>query len=261
MTAIYDNIGAGYDYHRRADPGIVDGLSGMLGTPELGRYLDLACGSGNYTIALAGLGYSLTGLDISPRMLSAARAKSRAVGWALGGAGLLPFAEATFHGVVCTLAIHHFADLSAAFGECRRVLCPSAPIALFTGEAGQMRHYWLNAYFPDAMARSIADMPSRGEIESLLDAAGFIDLMFTSYKVTEDLQDRFLYSGKHEPEFYLAADARAAISTFAKHGDEAEIREGVTRFRDDIATGRFEDVRRSYISELGDYLFVRARRS
>jgi ubiquinone/menaquinone biosynthesis C-methylase UbiE len=75
MTAIYDSIGAGYDRHRRADPGIAADLFEMLGAPGAGRYLDLACSSGNYTIALAKLGYSLSGLGISQRLLTAARAK------------------------------------------------------------------------------------------------------------------------------------------------------------------------------------------
>jgi SAM-dependent methyltransferase len=258
MTAIYDNIGAGYDRHRCADPVIVAGLAQALGTPGDGRYLDLACGSGNYTVALSQAGYGLSGLDISSHMLLAARRKSSDIGWVLGGAGQLPFASGTFAGAVCTLAIHHFADLSAAFAECRRVLRSGAPFVLFTGEAGQMRNYWLNTYFPKAMARSIAEMPGRDEIEALLRAAGFVDLSFAPFDVTKDLRDRFLYSGKHEPGFYLDADARASISTFAKHDDEAEIRQGAARLRDDIASGYFEDVRRSYDSGSGDYLFVSA---
>ncbi len=53
MHAVYDSIGAGYERHRRADPAIVDTLTGALHAPSGGPYLDLACGSGNYTIALA----------------------------------------------------------------------------------------------------------------------------------------------------------------------------------------------------------------
>ena len=113
----------------------------------------------------------------------------------------------------------------------------------------------------DAIIRSFADMPSRAEIESSLRAAGFAAPSFLPFHVTQDLQDRFLYSGKHEPGFYLDAHARASISTFAKHGEEAEIRDGVARLQADIATGHFEAVRRSYMSDLGDYLFVSARGS
>ena len=66
--------------------------------------------------------------------------------------------------------------------------------------------------------------------------------VFVPYDVTRDLQDRFLYSGNHEPEFYLDASACASIFTFETHGDEAEVRDGVAQLKTDIATGRFEDV-------------------
>ncbi|MDA1101899.1 MAG: class I SAM-dependent methyltransferase [Proteobacteria bacterium] len=261
MTAIYNTIGAGYDRYRSADPGITETLARTLGRPKVGSYLDLACGSGNYTIALARKGYTLTGLDISRRMLTAARQKSRAAGWVLGDGERQPFADRVFQGVVCILAIHHFHDLSVTFKECRRILCPGAPLVLFTGEAGQMRHYWLNTYFPVAMTRSMADMPTRALIERSLRDAGFADLSFANYFVSADLQDHFLYSGKHNPGFYLNDRARAGISTFARHGDEAETRQGLARLDTDITTGRFAQVRQTYRSDLGDYLFVSARRS
>ncbi len=261
MAAIYNNIGVGYDRHRRADPRIVETLAQGLQGTRGNSYLDLACGSGNYTIALAKKGYALTGLDISSRMLAAARDKATTGSWVLGGVERMPFADRVFHGAICTLAIHHFDDLTTAFCECHRVLRSGASLVLFTGEAGQMRHYWLNAYFPLAMARSIAEMPTRDFIATCLQRAGFIDLSFTPYLVARDLQDRFLYSGKHDPDFYLDGHARASISTFAKHGDERETRQGVARLRADITANRFAQVRQSYSTDSGDYLFVSARRS
>ena len=261
MTAIYNNIGAGYDCHRRADPGIAETLAQAFRAPGGGPYLDLACGSGNYTIALARKGYALTGLDVSSRMLASARDKSKEADWVLGRVEQQPFADHAFQGAVCTLAIHHFDDLAVAFRECYRVLCSGAPLVLFTGEAGQMRHYWLNAYFPLAMARSIAEMPTRKLIENCLHGAGFTDLSFTSYFVEAGLRDHFLYSGKDNPGFYLDEGVRTSISTFAKHGDGAETRQGVARLGADIAAGRFARVRQTYQSDLGDYLFVAARRS
>ena len=52
MTAVYDKIGAGYDRQRRADPAIAETLALALRAPSGGPYLDLACGSGNYTSRL-----------------------------------------------------------------------------------------------------------------------------------------------------------------------------------------------------------------
>ena len=56
MDARYDTIGVGYDATRRADPYIAGRLAHHLAIGAESTYLDVACGSGNYTVALAGLG-------------------------------------------------------------------------------------------------------------------------------------------------------------------------------------------------------------
>ena len=55
-TPVYDRIGAGYDRTRRADSYIVERIAGHLSLQDNGMYLDVACGTGNYTGALADLG-------------------------------------------------------------------------------------------------------------------------------------------------------------------------------------------------------------
>lgn len=55
-TALYDQIGVGYDATRRADGYIVDRLANLLKLRSGASYLDVACGTGNYTLALAARG-------------------------------------------------------------------------------------------------------------------------------------------------------------------------------------------------------------
>ena len=51
-VALYDKIGIGYDTTRRADPFILSRLLHYL-APVKGRlYLDVGCGTGNYTAAI-----------------------------------------------------------------------------------------------------------------------------------------------------------------------------------------------------------------
>ena len=40
--------------------------------PDCTRILDLACGTGKHAVELAGMGYSVTGLDIDPEILAIA---------------------------------------------------------------------------------------------------------------------------------------------------------------------------------------------
>ena len=49
---IYERIGQTYDETRKADPEITNQLLTLLNPSPEGRYLDIGCGSGNYTQAL-----------------------------------------------------------------------------------------------------------------------------------------------------------------------------------------------------------------
>src|SRR5262249_61427524 len=103
---------------------------------------------------VAQAGIRVHGIDQSRRMIAAARGKSRAVTWHLGNVESLPFANGTFAGAMCRLAIHHFRALLPAFQEVFRVLAEGR-FVLFTSTAQEMRGYCLNKYFPTATTSSI----------------------------------------------------------------------------------------------------------
>ena len=257
---LYDRIGVGYDTTRRADPGIARQLIELLGVPTDGACLDVACGTGNYTTALAGAGLRMHGVEISPTMLDAAREKSRDVRWVNADATAIPFRDGTFQGALVTLALHHFREPAAVFREVARVLQEGARFVVFTGAREQMRRYWLNAYLPDAMEKSIRQMPSmEAAIVSML-AAGFGRVTAVPFTVTPELQDFFLYAGKYRPALYLDPRVRAGISTFANLADPTEVERGCARLADDLASGRFDEVLRAAEHDGGDYLFLVAER-
>jgi SAM-dependent methyltransferase len=262
-VTLYDRIGTGYDVTRRADPGIVRRLLGLLAVREGSRCLDVACGTGNYTSALAAAGLAMTGLDVSGRMLGAARVKAAAVQWVNGDVAALPFTDGTFEAAVCTLALHHFREPARAFREIARVLEHGAGggrLVCFTADRAQMRRYWLAHYFPEALERSILQMPSVEETVTQLAAAGFVRVVREPWSVTLDLQDFFLYAGKYRPELYLDPGVRAGISTFASLADPAEVERGCARLRADLASGTFAEVLRASEHPDGDYLFLTASR-
>jgi SAM-dependent methyltransferase len=120
VSAAYERIGVGYDGTRRADPGLVTRLAGLLDVPPVAACLDVGCGTGNYTTAVAARGGRWVGIDISPRMLIEAGAKAAAVRWVLGDARALPFVAGAFSRAMCTLALHHIVDIAAAFAELAR---------------------------------------------------------------------------------------------------------------------------------------------
>jgi ubiquinone/menaquinone biosynthesis C-methylase UbiE len=256
MSQLYDRIGGTYDATRRADPLIAARLRALLDVHGDGVYLDLGCGTGNYTAALAQGGGSWCGVDAAPTMIAAARLKSRLVKWCLGDAAALPIASATVDGVLCVLAIHHFRDRLAVFTEVRRVLRPGGRFIAFTAGRSQMRQYWLNRYFPDAMSTAIQQMPDLADVEAMLRQVNLAPVMLEPYSAQPDLQDSFLYSGKPAPKRYLDAQFRTGISTFANLASPREIEEGCRRLAADIETGRIRQVVADSPSPEGDYLFL-----
>lgn len=258
--ALYDKIGSSYDKSRCADPFISKRLYFHL-HPDLNlRYLDIACGTGNYTIALQRLGLQISGIDQSIQMINIARQKDSSIKWFLGDVKELPFPNDIFSGATCILAIHHFTNLQCAFSEIARVMLKGY-FVIFTATSEQMKRYWLNEYFPEAMGKSIRQMQRKSEIVGALKKAGFNKISFELYEIKEALEDFFLYSGKNHPEIYLDPRVRMNICTFAALAESDEVKRGCSLLDADIRSGRIHQVIDSYRLQIkGDYMFVIGRK-
>lgn len=95
--------------------------------PPNSRLLDLGCGTGVITKALAALGHDVTGLDISQAMLDQIDIASPAGRITLrqGDIYALPFEPASFDGVITRWVIPHFRDWPLIVKEAARVLRPA----------------------------------------------------------------------------------------------------------------------------------------
>lgn len=92
-----------------------------------GVALDVACGGGFSTRALAAAGHHVVATDLTPESVVAARAAlagTRRVSWAAGAAERLPIRTESVNVVGCRIAPHHFADVAAFVDEAARVLVP-----------------------------------------------------------------------------------------------------------------------------------------
>lgn len=97
------------------------------------RVLDVACGTGALTLAVAGrvrAGGAVLGLDANPEMLAVARRKAAGIEWHEGRAESLPFADASFDAVVSQFGLMFFGDRVAALREMQRVLRPGGRLAV-----------------------------------------------------------------------------------------------------------------------------------
>jgi SAM-dependent methyltransferase len=98
-----------------------DAVFALAGNLAGKRMLDVGCGDGAYSIQAAQLGANVTGLDISPMTLDAARRRAEAAGvsleWREGRAEALPFPAASFDVVIAVTVLCWVHDAAAAVRE------------------------------------------------------------------------------------------------------------------------------------------------
>jgi ubiquinone/menaquinone biosynthesis C-methylase UbiE len=104
-----------------------------LGKRAHGRVLEVAIGTGR-NLPHYRADVTLTGLELSPAMLTIARERAASLGRSVdfrdGDAEHLPFADASFDTVVCALALCSIPDPAGAIGEMRRVLVAGGRLLL-----------------------------------------------------------------------------------------------------------------------------------
>ncbi|TPN87351.1 class I SAM-dependent methyltransferase [Aquimarina algicola] len=256
MQEKYDTIGIDYNHTRKADPYIFDKLLSLLDPNLNGKYLDIGCGTGNYTIEFSKKGYQFIGIDPSEKMLDKAKNQNQHVKWKVSKAEDLKLPTASVDGIIASLTIHHWKDLNQSFTELNRVLKPEGVFVLFTSTSVQMKGYWLNHYFPKMLSDSIHQMPSYHIIEESAKNNNFNIITTEKYNIKSDLQDLFLYCGKNNPKMYLNPKIRNGISSFSSLSNAEEVSKGLHFLEKDITSGKVNDVITRYNNTDGDYLFI-----
>jgi ubiquinone/menaquinone biosynthesis C-methylase UbiE len=98
------------------------------------RVLDVACGSGNAAVQAAQAGATVTGLDLVPELLAAARRRAEKAGVQLdlveGDAEALPFADGSFDVVLSTFGVMFAPRHAVVAAELVRVLRPGGRLGL-----------------------------------------------------------------------------------------------------------------------------------
>jgi len=126
--ARFGQHGQGYvESHSHAAGADLERLLARAAPQRDGLALDIATGGGHTALKLAPHVQQMVALDLTPKMLAAARVFIAAQGvqnvaFATGDAEQLPFRSASFDLVTCRIAPHHFPDCFRFVQESARVL-------------------------------------------------------------------------------------------------------------------------------------------
>ncbi len=261
MLEKYDIIGVNYNTTRKADPYLFDRLLSLLNPTTTEKYLDIGCGTGNYTHVFAKQGYQFIGVDPSDQMLENAKKQNSSITWKIGKAEKIPILTESVDGIIASLTLHHWTNLDQGFSELNRVLKPEGKIVIFTATPKQMKGYWLNEYFPKMLLDSIKQMPSYNTIKHNLNKNGLVIDSTEKYFIKPDLKDLFLYSGKYNPQLYLDPEIRKGISSFSSLANAEEVKKGLKILQGDIVSGKIKETIKKYENTDGDYLFMTIRKA
>lgn len=167
-----------------------------------GKILDVACGTGDLSLTIAGEGKAqLVGLDFCRPMLEIAAAKSLRRGATIpfieGDALALPFRDRSFDGVTIAFGLRNVASVESGLVELLRVLKPGARVAVLEFSKpryalfrGLFRIYFTRVlplvgglisgsrgayqYLPDSVSR----FPDQNELLTLMREAGFEEVTY-----------------------------------------------------------------------------------
>lgn len=169
------------------------------GTPQ--QILDVACGTGDSTIAIAaaaGSGSRVVGADISEGMMALVMEKAAHEGvhdrirLQVADGENLPYEEESFHRVTCAFGIRNFEHKEKGLAEFRRVLCPGGRAVILELSVPQNRviRWFYDLYFLHVLPwiggvvsgnkaaykylpASVHAFPAPGEFCAMMREAGF----------------------------------------------------------------------------------------
>lgn len=171
--------------------------------------LDMGCGAGHASFAVAPVAKEVVAYDIAPPMLATVAGAAKDRGLAnirtqQGAAETLPFAAASFDWVISRMSAHHWHDVPLALAEVRRVLKPGGRV-LFIDIAG-IDHPLLDTHIQAVEVlrdgSHIRDYRA-DEWLALFDAAGFHATIRERWRIAIDF-DTWV-ARMRTPELHVAA--------------------------------------------------------
>jgi SAM-dependent methyltransferase len=209
----------------------------VAGVAPGAEVLDIACGTGNAAIQAAQAGGTVTGVDLTPELLTAGRRRAEAAGvdveFMEGDAEALPFEDSSFDVVLSTFGAMFTPRHSVTAAEIARVLRPGGRIGLANwGPDGSVGEFFqvMAGHMP--RLPPVAEPPltwgTEAHVRELL--GGEIDLTFAHTEIPLEIGDEADPVSKFLDVFPPLVTARNVLEQQgAWEAAEPEIRASIER--------------------------------
>jgi demethylmenaquinone methyltransferase/2-methoxy-6-polyprenyl-1,4-benzoquinol methylase len=170
------------------------------------RALDVATGTGDLAVELAGRGAEVIGLDFSERMLELARDKAPDIEFVQGNALELAYPDASFDAVTVGFGARNFADLDRGLGELARVTRPGGRVVIL--EITTPQRPPLSLFFRLWFDRIV---PALGRVAGDSDAYSYLPSSVRRFPGPQELAERMAAAGLRDVRWVLTAGGIIAI--------------------------------------------------
>ncbi|MFH9969758.1 class I SAM-dependent methyltransferase [Streptomyces mirabilis] len=146
----------------------------LVRASDRGPVADLGCGPGRVTAHMAGLGVSVFGIDVSPKMIELARNAYPDLRFSVGSMSALEIEDDTLGGILAYYSTHHTPPelLPVVFAEFHRTLAPGGHL-LLAGHVGTGEHRRpAHGYGGHPVSYTSHRLPTH-QLAELLNQAGF----------------------------------------------------------------------------------------
>ena len=151
-------------------------IAAHVPTRKVARIIDLGCGTGRFTGALARhFDADVLGLDPSQKMLRQARQKTgdERVTYRHISGERIDAPTGSIDLIFMSMVFHHLPDPAQTARECHRVLRPQGCICIRNGTVDAIDTFPKVRFFPGSRALMAAQLPSRRRVEAVFEGAGF----------------------------------------------------------------------------------------
>jgi ubiquinone/menaquinone biosynthesis C-methylase UbiE len=225
------DIASTYDRGRDHGPEFLDlwmdVVSAHVKNHRAKTILDLGCGTGRFTEALAArFDADVTGIDPSSKMLEQARSKpsDARIRYERGRGESIPLPDNSVDLIFMSMIFHHLDDPALAARECRRALCLGGTILVRTGIRERISSYPYVDFFPASRPILEEVLPTNTFVREVFGAAGF--RLISLELVTQEISPS--YSAYAEK---LAAGADSVLASLSRRDFDT----GMSALRDHAA--------------------------